>query len=129
MEPLFIYCCHIYEGTSKSNLCRLQTLQNNVLMAVMKVGNRFSATELHNTLEVDWLDVLGKRFVSCKVYKLIQSIGLPNLVNLFKEIQPMRNLRSNQPIKLKFPQTRTFFAQHNFVYRGVSSWSCLSPEI
>ena len=40
IEPLFIYCCHIYEGTHKRNLNRLQTLQNNALRAVMMVGKR-----------------------------------------------------------------------------------------
>ncbi len=44
IEPLFLYCCHLYEGTSMTNSNCLHVLQNNTLRAVMKVDNRFSAT-------------------------------------------------------------------------------------
>ncbi len=53
IEPMFIYCSHLYDGTTKFNQNRLQVLQNQALRAVMKVNSRFSATEMHETLNVD----------------------------------------------------------------------------
>ncbi len=60
IDPLFIYCCHLYDGCNMHNQHRLQVLQNYALRAVKQVNSRYSATELHNTLNVEWLDIYRK---------------------------------------------------------------------
>ena len=38
---------------------------------------------LHNSLNVEWLDVYRKRYTCSEVYKLVNRSGPPSLVNLF----------------------------------------------
>ena len=75
-------------GCSKSNQKILQVLQSNAQRAVMKVDSCFAATEIHWTLEVDWLDTFRKHFTCCRVYKIVNGKGPPPLTNMFKETIP-----------------------------------------
>ena len=88
----------------------------------MKVDSRFSATAIHNTLNVDWLDVQRKKLACREVYKLVNGKGLPVPVQKFQIIQPMRMLRSNEKLKLSLPKTKTAFAGNDFLVRGVHHW-------
>ncbi len=129
IEPLFIYCCHLYDGCSRYNRNRLQVLQNNALRAVMMVNSRFSATDLHNTLSVDWLDVYRQRYTCIEVYKLVNGIGPPALTSQFEQTVPARVLRSNESILLYHVPTKTVFAENDFVYRGKVIWSKIPADI
>ncbi len=129
IDPLFIYCCHLYDGCSKMNHNRLQVLQNNALRAVKQVNSRFSATELHTTLNIEWLDVYRKKYTCTEAYKLVNGIGPPNLTNLFERVVPTRVLRSNDSIVLRQPNTRTIFAENNFVFRAIKYWAQIPPHI
>ena len=83
IEPIFLYCCYLCNGTSISNSNRLQILHNNALRPVMQVNSHLSATELHITLNVEWLDVSRKRITCGEVYKLVNGNGPPVLSALF----------------------------------------------
>ncbi len=108
---------------------RLQVLQNNALRAIMKVDNRHSATELHETLQIEWLDVARKRHTCAEVFKLLKGTGPTVLVNMFKPIVPTRILRSNDTVKLQRPRTNTDFACRNFVVRGMTYWESLPIDV
>ena len=110
IEPIFLYCCHLYDGTSKMNRNRLRILQNNALRAVMQVNSHFSATEMHDILNVEWLDVSRKHHTCAEVYKLVNGKGPPVFVELFRLVQPRRVLRSDEHVKLNNPRTRSEFA-------------------
>ena len=94
-------------------------LQNNAPRAVKQVSSRFSATELHNVLEIDWLDVYRKRYTCSEVFNFVNGSGPPSLVSPFEESVPTRILRSNEAINLRPIVTRTTFAEHVFVIRGI----------
>ena len=99
------------------------------LRAVMQVNSRFSATELHETLNVEWLDVYRKWYTYAEVYKLVQGLGPPNPVNLFEPIISTRFLRSNDKVKLGKPRTKSIFASTDFVVQGMTYWDFLPPDI
>ena len=95
----------------------------------MKVNGRYSATELHQVLEVDWLDTYRKRYTCYEVYKLINGLGPPALVNLFEQHVPSRILRSNDAIILNRIKTKTIFAENDFVCRGMKYWSAIPSDV
>ena len=104
-------------------------LQNNALRAVKKVDNRYSATQLHIDLDIEWLDTTRKRITCGEVYKLINGKGPAALTSLFEPIAEARVLRSNKRIKLNRPRTKSFFADKDFVIRGMNYWDALPEDI
>ncbi len=95
----------------------------------MKVDNHYSATELHETLQIEWLDVSRKRHTCAEVYKLVNGKGPVTLVDMFKPIVPTRVLRSNDSVNLNKPRTNTEFACRNFVVRGMTYWESLPNDV
>ena len=95
----------------------------------MQVDCCFSATKMHETLNIEWLDITRKRHTCAEVYKLVNEKGPPNLVELFKPVQPTRALRSNRQVKLNRPKTKTKFADRDFVIRGMSYWDKIPWEV
>ena len=71
IETLFLCFCHVYDGTSNTNSNHLQVLQNNALWAVMEVDNRYTSSEMHSSLEVEWLDITRKHLTCAELYKLV----------------------------------------------------------
>ena len=53
IQPPLLYCNFILEGTSKSNLQKLQMQQNNDLESVLCVRGTDSGTQVHYDLNVD----------------------------------------------------------------------------
>ncbi len=129
IEPLFIYCCHLYDGCTKYNQHRLQILQNNALRAVKKVNMRYSATSLHDELSVEWLDTYRKQYTCTEAYKLVNGIGPSPLTSLFVEKVPTRVLRSNKCITLNHVATNTKFAENDFVFRAMNYWSLIPAHV
>ncbi len=129
IEPLFVYCCHLYDGCNKYNQYRLQILQNNALRAVKQVNMRYSATSLHDELNVEWLDVYRKRYTCTEAFKLVNGIGPTSLTSLFKERAPRRILRSNDCINLNIISTKSKFAENDFVIRAMNYWSLIPAHI
>ena len=129
IEPLFIYCCHLYDGCNKQNQHRLQVLQNNALRAVKKVNARYSASSLHEELKVEWLDVYRKLYTCVEAYKLVNGQGPSSLTGLFERAMPTRVLRSNECINLHRLTTNTKFAENDFVVRAMSYWAQLPSHV
>ena len=87
------------------------------------------ATEIHDILQVEWLDVSCKRHTCAEVFKLINGKGPPVLVDMFKPVVPRRVLRSNDRIKFNKPRTNSEFACRDFVVRGMTYWESLPIEV
>ena len=83
--PLFTYCNYVYDGCSKTESNKLEVLQNNALRAVMSVDFRYSVINLHQELEIEWLDVTREQASICGLYKLISGHGPQHLTDMFRE--------------------------------------------
>ena len=66
IDPLFLYCCYVYDGMSRTLSNKLQVTQNSALRAVAQVGERASATQLHATLEIPWFDCQRPLSLVCR---------------------------------------------------------------
>ena len=95
----------------------------------MKVENRHSAIEHHETLHIEWLDVARKRHTCAEVFKLVNGLGPTVLVDMFEPVVPPSVLRSNDSVKLKRPRTNTEIACRDFVIRGMTYWESLPIDI
>ena len=129
IEPIFLYCNTIYDGINLTNRRKLQVYQNSALRAVARVNKRYSATQLHQELSVEWLDVQRCKSVCNEVYKYTNGHGPLSLVTEFEPQIPRRELRSNTRIIHKHTRTRTKFAENDPVIRGKKYWDRLPASI
>ena len=127
--PLFIYCNYVYDGCSKCQSSKLEVLQNNALRPIMNVDCRHSATNLHNVLEIERLDMTRKQAAVCEVHKLLTGQGPQNLRDMFKPREISRTPRSNVNNPLVRPYTRTVSAERDFAVHAVKYWEKLTAEV
>ena len=99
------------------------------MKAVRGINGRYSATELHDVLNIDWLDVALKKSTCIELYKLLNDIGPANLTSEFEERPCQRVLRNNNVRKVMVKMNKTKLADNDFVTRSVKYWSLLPPDI
>ncbi len=129
IDPLFLYCCHLYDACSVSTARQLQTCQNKALRAVLSKGNRYSTDLLHSESEVEWLGVQRAKTTCTEIYKLVNNIGPRNLCKFLEINEPCRVLRSNAKVKLSGPSAKLVATKQNFLVRGIRYWDILDAHV
>ena len=129
MEPHIHYCSFILEGTTQSNLQKLQVHQNCALRAVMKVDPYYSADVIREELGFDSVTVLMKKSCCKFAYKGFYDLGPPILNDMFELLILEHELRSNEELVAVVPRCKTKFGERNFRYRAVLDWNRLSTDI
>ncbi len=129
IEPYFLYANYIYDACNKTASDKLQIAQNNTLRAVLKVDSRYSATALHNELNISWLHEKRKKSTCTIVYKSLNNLNPMKINNLYTIREPGRPLRSSSHVNLKRPKTNLILCERNIKIRGVTYWSELPDNI
>ena len=52
IEPIFLYCSHLYDACTVQTKRQLQTCQNNALRAVLRAGQLYSTEQLHTETNI-----------------------------------------------------------------------------
>ena len=125
IKLVFTYCDYIYDGCGKTIARQLETLNNGALRAIKNINQRYSATALHDELDVPWLYEMRKQSTCIELYKLLDGKGPPSLTREFRYKEPVRSLRSNENAQLICPRTKTKMAEQDFVFRALSYWETL----
>ena len=110
-------------------VCQGLVMQNTALRAVAQVDKYASATEMHDRLDIDWLDSQRNYHTCVEVYKLVNDIGHVSLTTKMKANVPFRVLRSSVRIKLSKPLYKMKFCENDFMYRGTRYWESLPSDI
>ena len=125
------YCNSLLAGTSKSNLVKLQRVQNT--LAHTRVINRQVKSD-HITpvlKELHWLPIENR--VTFKLATLaynIKSTGQPvYLRELLSDYEPVRTLRSSSRRLLTVNVANTVLATRGFRHSAVSVWNSLPDSI
>ncbi len=129
IDPLFLYCNYVYDGMSLTSKRSVQVLQNSALRAVAKVNKRYSATALHDELQVEWLDIQRAKSTCTEVYKFTNGKGPQSLTDVFTPVANRRTLCSNAKICHEISRVKTKFSEKDFVYRGKKYWEKLPAPI
>ncbi len=129
VQPLFTYVDYIYDGCSQTIGHKLQVAQNSALRAVKNCKRDYSATLLHNQLEIEELSEFRKKSSIKMVYKGFNGLGPDILNKLFTPYKPSRSLRSENQKLILPPKVNTAFATNNFAYRGCFYWNDLSNDL
>ena len=118
IDPHFQYCSFIYDSCQLLQKRQLQISQNKALRAVMKVGNRYSPTNLHNESGINWLGTSRAKSTCIEVYKVLNGNCSANMSKALSIATPVRTLRSNTKVKVFRGQVHSKFGEGDFCYRG-----------
>ena len=129
IAPHFAYCCHIYDGCSITSQRQLQVSQNNALRAVLRADNRSPTERLHESLNIEWLDVARQKTTCLEAFKIVHGLGPSNLNSIVKQVNPVRSTRSGDTLMLECPRTHTKLGDMNFKIRAYHYWKGLPPEL
>ena len=98
----------------------VQATQNLALHAVAQAGKCSSATEIHHSLNVDWLNNQGVYHICVEVFKLGNQRVAISLSLKLEAIVPTRVLRSYDKIKLPKPVYKLKHTEMDFMYRSIT---------
>ena len=128
--PKLDYCNALLSNIPKSQIRRLQIVQNNAARMIAKKGKRDSATQLLNSLH--WLPV-DQRIVykmCCIVYKSLNGYCPGYIRELLQIYVPNRSLRSsNDDSKLITPVVHRKIGKQSFEYAAPAFWNSLPQAI
>ena len=126
------YCISLLSGTTKSNIGRLQRVQNTLARLVTGT-KKFDHIEPVLS-ELHWLPVSSR--ITFKVALLTRKILSTNqpsyLADMISPYQPPRNLRISTMKKLTVPGLngfRTAMSRRAFCFEALELWNGLPPDV
>ena len=124
------YANSILYGVSKSNLVKLQRIQNSLSRVVLGAGSsQMSSTHRLNTLH--WLPIEFRiqfklAFLTSKILRTEQPAYLHCLLHTH---EPIRHLRSSNHNLLTIPRTKTKIGSRGFRYCAPKIWNNLPDNL
>ena len=118
------YCSSVWSNGSKSQLDKLQFLQNRALRIVMNVDYLFPTSTLYETLKLDRLQVRWSKLVARTMYRAVNKLCPSYLSDIFSFRETPYCIRSNQ-CKLRLIQPKTNYGKRSLAYRGAKLWNDL----
>ena len=123
------YCSSVWSGTSKSNISKLQQVQN---FAVRVLSGHRKFDHISPTLKENKIlpvaQVLKFRD-AVQMYKCENNLAPMYLTNMFKKRSAYHKYNTRTANEINLPKCRTALAQNDFTYRGALTWNSLPPEI
>jgi hypothetical protein len=123
------YANSLFFGISKSNLTKLQRVQNTLARIVLKRHPRHPSSGLLS--ELHWLPI--DRRIEFKLatitHKALFSHQPPYLSSLLHPYSPSRSLRSSDQQLLAIPRCTTEFGRRSFSHAAPSVWNNIPIEI
>ena len=125
MQSKFDYCNSLFLNLNKSNIDKLQKVQNAAARLVLGKRRRESAREaLH---ELHWLNVESRIIFKTIliVYKFVKGACSENIQFTFKTF----NGRMDDFLLLNTPNFKSMYGKRIFEYNGSRLWNALSYEM
>ncbi len=125
IDPIFIYCSHIYDACSLNACRQLKTCQNIVIRPILRVGNRYWSESLHVESGIPWRGVQRAKTTCVEIYKIVDQMGPPSLCKNISIKENTRALHSSASVQLNGPLAKHKFAKSDFLVRGCKYWAML----
>ena len=95
----------------------------------MRVGNRYSAINLHDESGIGWLGTSRAKSTCIEVFKVLHGNCSADMSKSLHIVKPVRILRSNAKINVSKRPVRTKLGEGDFCYRGPKYWDLLDGEL
>ncbi len=121
--PIIEYGNVLYRNTNKSNLCKLQRIQNHCIKVCLNLDPRSDTKVIHEKAKLNFLeDRREKQILKLMFERTKEDIYLE------KPNEEQRQTRSMSAPKLKFPKFKNNQAKKAVIYEGSILWNNL-PNI
>ena len=123
------YCSVIWGSACKTQLCKLQKLQNFAAKVALGKGRKYDhATPYIN--ELKWMKIKDKCNFDASVYmyKIVNEL-LPNWLTSISRVGQTNPFSTRQAADLKINRTRTTAGDRELTVRGSVLWNKLPSEI
>ena len=124
IQSHFDYCSMVWGNTKKTNLDKLQILQNRSLRAVLRVNYLFPTDLLYASLNLDKLHIRRSKHLAQVMYQCVHHSAPPYLNELFTARQSHYSTRSGDS-QLNIIHPHTDHGKKRFIYQGASLWNKL----
>ena len=129
IQPIFSYGDSVYDGMNLSNKSILQVLQNSSLRAVKRCARDYSEKELHDDLEIAYLQGSHRKSALKIVYCGLHNNGPTKLNARFNFYEPTRSMHSAMKQLILPPKTHTMFGENDIKLRGSRYWNDLDDNL
>ena len=123
------YCSTVWSNTSKSNVRKLQRVQNFAARIIF--GFRKFDHISQGIKSLKWLPVKGRLSLNDAImmYKCINKLAPDFLADKFVQRSHIHNRNTRSRNQLNIPRCRISTGQRSFVYRGTQLWNSLSYDV
>lgn len=123
------YCSSVWSGTSKSNIAKLQQVQN---FAARLLSGKRKYGHITPTLKELRLLPVSEAFKlrdAVQMFKCMNNQAPSYLINMFQKRSQIHNYNTRNTNNLNLARCRTALAQNSFSYRGAVLWNSLPSEL
>ena len=123
------YCSTVWSNTSKSNVRKLQRVQNFAARIIF--GFRKFDHISQGIKSLKWLPVKDRLYLNDAImmYKCINKLAPDYLADKFVQRSHIHNRNTRSRNQLDIPRCRISTGQRSFVYRGTQLWNSLSYDV
>ena len=123
------YCSTLWSNTSKSNVSKLQRVQNFAARIIL--GFRKFDFISQGIKSLKWLPVKDRLYLNDAImmYKCINKLAPDYLADKFVKRSHIHNRNTRSRNQLDIPRCRISTGQRSFVYRGTQLWNSLSYDV
>ena len=127
VAPLIDYCDIVYSNANKTNLAKLQLVQNIACRVILKAGARDHINDMHRELKLDLLEDRRRYHLLAECHKNIHTDKHTPLKCFFKLNTLNLNRRTRRLCKFDVlvPRVRTTAGQKAISYLGPNTWNKL----
>ena len=123
------YCSTVWSNTSKSNVSKLQRVQNFAARIILGLRKFDHISQGIKSLK--WLPVKDRLYLNDAImmYKCINKLAPDYLADKFVQRSHIHNRNTRSRNQLDIPRCRISTGQRSFVYRGTQLWNSLSYDV
>ncbi len=131
VAPLIDYCDIVYSNANKTDIAKLQLVQNTACQIILKAGARDHIDDMHRELKLDLLADRRRYHLLAECHKSIHADSHTPLKRFFKlNIQnPNRRTRRLCKFNVLVPRVRTSAGQKAISFIGPSTWNKLCTNL
>ena len=123
------YCSTVWSNTSKSNVSKLQRVQNFAARIILGLRKFDHISQGIKSLK--WLPVKDRLYLNdvIMMYKCINKLAPDYSAKKFVQRSHIHNRNTRSRNQLDIPRCRISTGQRSFVYRGTQLWNSLSYDV
>ena len=128
--PIFDYCDIVWSNCTKSQLDKLQKLQNRAARIILFKENRTPIADMFHELNWKNLETRHRYHQAVLMYKVMNNQAPPYLKNMFTSVSNLHQYSTRQSMyNLHLTCGKSVSSQRTFSFRGTKTWNNLPNEL